>query len=167
MTSKKLWIGTRNSVLWVINTYMKHEELMNTVQWQRVRWFVYDRDGGMCRICGCPGIDTHHLSYKFGFFEPRAIILVCRPCHQIWQGKDPDHLSSDHYWRSKLFRIAAIARSLRGLSFDHKVRSASPAPWPEWARQMLPAAQAVYAVEAKKLIARYSTEHQCRQHEAH
>lgn len=139
---------------------MTHEELMNTVQWQQVRWFVYDREGGKCRICGRPGMDTHHLSYKFGFFEPRAIILVCRPCHRIWQGEDPDHLSPDHALRPKLFQIAAIARSLRGLSFGPKVCPANPTLWPEWARQMLPATQEVYVAEAKKLMARLSGEHQ-------
>ena len=144
---------------------MTHEELMNTVQWQRVRWFVYDRDGGMCRICGRPGMDTHHLSYKFGFFETRAIILVCRPCHLVWQGEDPEHLSPDHPLRPKLFQIAAIARSLRGIHFGPKVRTANPAPRPEWARQMLPAAQEVYAAESKKLMARLSAELHSRQHE--
>lgn len=135
---------------------MTHEELMNTVQWQRVRWFVYDRDGGLCRICGRPGIDTHHLSYKYGFFNPDTIILVCRPCHQIWQGDDPDHLSPDHALRPKLFEIAAIARSLKGLTFGLKVRPANPAPWPEWAKQMLPAVKEVYETEAKKLMERLS-----------
>jgi hypothetical protein len=150
----KFRMGTQNSVLCVIDTDMTHEQLMNTVRWQQIRWFVYDRDGGMCRICGRPGMDTHHLSYKFGFFEPRAIILVGRPCHRIWQGKDPDHLSPDHSLRPKLLQIAAIARSLRGLSFGPKVRPANPTPWPECASQMLPATQEVYVAEAKKLMER-------------
>lgn len=146
---------------------MNNEELMNTARWQQIRWFVYDREGGMCKICGGPGMDTHHLSYKFGFFEPRVIILVCRPCHLIWQGEDPHHLSPNHALRPKLFRIAAIARSLRGLHFGPKVRPAHPAPWPEWARQMLPAVKEVHAAEAKKLMARYSAEPHPGSHEAY
>lgn len=135
---------------------MTHEELMNTTRWQQIRWFVYDRDGGMCRLCGRPGMDSHHLSYKFGFFEPSVIILVCRACHLIWQGEDPHHIKSDNSLRPKLFEIAAIARSLRGLHFGPKVRPANPTPWPEWARQMIPAAQEVYDAEAKKMLERIS-----------
>lgn len=134
--------------------FMKNEELMNSVQWQQVRWRVYDREGGMCKICGRPGIDTHHLSYKFGFYEPRAIILVCRPCHLIWQGEDPDHLSQDHPLRPKLFQIAAIARSLKGTTytFGSKLQPSNPAPLPEWVRQMIPAAQEVYISAVKRFL---------------
>ena len=99
-------------------------------------------------------MDTHHLSYKFGFFEPRAIILVCRPCHLMWQGEDPDHLSPDHPLRPKLFQIAAIARSLQGTrSVGPKIRSTHPAPLPEWVRQMIPAVQEVYLSGVKQLLA--------------
>lgn len=138
-----------------IDISMNNEELMKTARWQQIRWFVYDREGGICKICGRPGIDTHHLSYKYGFFEPRVIILVCRPCHLIWQGEDPDHLSPDHPLRSKLFQIATIARSLKGTTCTSggKMQPTSPADLPEWARQMMPAVEQVYISGVRKLMA--------------
>lgn len=145
-------MGTRNSGLWVITTSMTHEDLMGTVRWQQIRWFVYEREGGKCRICGRPGMDTHHLSYKYGFFNPQHIILVCRPCHLIWQGEDPDHLSPDHSLRPKLFEIAAIARSLGRTpdSFEQKV---SQPPLPEWVIPMIASTRQVMADGVKRLLA--------------
>ena len=134
---------------------MNHADLMNTVRWQQIRWLIYDRDGGCCKICGRPGNDTHHLTYKFGFFEPRAIILVCRPCHLIWQGEDPEHLPPDHTLRPKLFQIAAIARSLGRTTHDFGAKVLRPLP--EWAHQMVPAVHALYVAGVKQLLAESCT----------
>lgn len=97
---------------------MKYEELLQTDRWHRLREYVYERDHGRCTICGAPGRDTHHWTYNLGIFCPAAVVLVCRPCHLIWQGNDPDHLPDIHPVKPQLMEIARLARSLgRGKYF--------------------------------------------------
>ena len=91
---------------------MNHKELLQTEEWQQVRDYVYEREEGQCLLCGAPGVDCHHLSYRFGFFNPDYIILVCRPCLLIWRGQDPNHLPDDNWRKPNLMKIAAICRSL-------------------------------------------------------
>lgn len=95
-----------------INNGMDHKHLLESVRWQQLRWFVHERDEGRCVICGDPGSDTHHWTYQWGFFNPTAVSLVCRQCHQIWQGESPDHLADDHNLKPNLIRISEIARAL-------------------------------------------------------
>ena len=94
---------------------MQHNPLYDTVKWQRVRENVYERDHGLCQLCGRPGIDTHHLRYDQGFFNEDWLILVCRRCHEVWQGKTPDHIDDENELKPVLIRIAEIARALDGL----------------------------------------------------
>lgn len=95
---------------------------MNTERWQELRRYVYQRDHGRCVLCNAPGHDTHHLAYQFGFFNPRATILVCRLCHDTWQGDDPIHLPDDNQFKDTMMRIAEIARWLgRGTLFREPV----------------------------------------------
>ena len=63
-------------------------------------------------ICGNPGSDVHHWTYRWGFFNPAAVSLVCRLCHRIWQGDVPDHLTGENELKPMLVRIAEIARAL-------------------------------------------------------
>ena len=129
---------------------MTHDALMSSVRWQQARWFVFDREHGRCKICGRPGTHTHHLTYKFGFFDPRGLILLCPPCHHVWQGQDPAHLNLDHPLRPKLFEVAALARSLRGTAeaFGHKV----PSDIPEWQRRMFASANHAFVTSVKRLL---------------
>lgn len=94
---------------------MQQSSLYNTVKWQRVRERVYERDHGLCQLCGRPGIDTHHLRYDLGFYNEDILILVCRPCHNIWQGKAPNHIDDQNELKPTLNRIAEIASALDGL----------------------------------------------------
>ena len=91
---------------------MEYRQLLESARWQELRQFVYERDQGRCVICGNPGIDTHHWSYRFGFFNPAMVALVCRPCHRIWQGESPDHLDDENELKPLLIRVAEIARAL-------------------------------------------------------
>lgn len=101
---------------------INHNALLATEQWQRVREYVYRRDHGRCFICGSPGRDAHHWSYDWGFFDPDLISLLCRPCHLIWQGRNPDHLPDDHPMKADLLRIAYLSRCLgRGRRFETPV----------------------------------------------
>jgi len=105
-----------------IHKDMNHAELLETERWQRLRRFVYLRDGGRCVICGAPGLDTHHLSYLLGFFNPAAVALVCRPCHLAWQGCDPNHLPEDNCFKPEMMKIAELSRNLgKGTLFQAPV----------------------------------------------
>lgn len=91
---------------------MTYEDFLKTNQWQLFRQAIWEHYQGRCHICGGPGCDTHHLNYHHGLFNPRFVILVCRPCHLIWRGMNPTHLPDDHPGKAKLTRIAEIARAL-------------------------------------------------------
>lgn len=95
-----------------INNRMDYQDFLNCNQWQLFRQVIWDHHRGLCHICGGQGSDVHHLTYKYGLFNPRAVILVCRPCHEIWRGRDPVHLADGNPLKSKCQRIAEIARAL-------------------------------------------------------
>lgn len=91
---------------------MDYQDFLNTNQWELFRRAIWEHYEGRCHICGAPGSDVHHLTYKHGLFNPRTVILVCRPCHEIWRGRDPVHLPDDHPLKAKCKRVAEIARAL-------------------------------------------------------
>lgn len=91
---------------------VNHNALLDSERWNDLRQEIHDRDKGRCLICGAPGVDAHHWTYRYGFFCPWAITLVCRECHLTWQGEDPHHLPHDHPLRPQMFRVAEIARHL-------------------------------------------------------
>lgn len=43
------------------------------------RAFVRDRDGGLCVMCGQPGVEIDHIDGDAG--NPANLQLLCRPCH--------------------------------------------------------------------------------------
>lgn len=52
--------------------------------WRRVRDFVVQRDGGICRHCGLAGADTaHHIVERRdgGSDDPANLAAVHRRCH--------------------------------------------------------------------------------------
>jgi hypothetical protein len=91
---------------------MDYNDFLNGNQWQLFRQAIWDHYDGNCQICGGPGRDVHHLDYHHGLFNPRTVILVCRPCHLIWRGQDPHHIPADHPKRTAFFEIARLARCL-------------------------------------------------------
>lgn len=91
---------------------MNYHDFLQTNQWQLFRKAIWEHYQGRCHICGGPGCDVHHLTYDYGLFNPRTVMLVCRPCHEIWRGKDPHHIPEDHPQRDNYFRIAYLARCL-------------------------------------------------------
>ncbi len=94
------------------NRIIHYDAFLRTEAWARFREQIWDRHHGRCRICGAPGSQVHHLSYEHGLLNPQTVILVCRPCHLVWRGKDPDHLPADHLLRPTLVKIARLARCL-------------------------------------------------------
>ena len=43
------------------------------------------RDGGKCRFCGQPGIESHHIvgrTYQGTTFLPENRLFLCRQCHK-------------------------------------------------------------------------------------
>ena len=105
-------IARQFPVVVIITASMYQESLLHTERWQRLRHHIWERDRGRCVLCGAPGIDSHHWSYAWGFFNLRMISLVCRECHLAWRGRQPDHLAEDNPFKKHLTRIAEIARHL-------------------------------------------------------
>lgn len=91
---------------------MNYEDFLNTNQWELFRRAVWEHYEGRCQVCGGDGCDVHHLTYRYGLLNPRAVTLVCRPCHLIWSGQRPDHIPDTHPKKASLVRIAEIARML-------------------------------------------------------
>jgi len=96
----------------IIDKGMDHNALLETERWQRLRFHIWNRDQGKCVLCGAPGVDLHHLSYRWGFFNSRMVSLVCRECHLAWRGRNPDHLDEHSPFKAHLTRIAEIAHNL-------------------------------------------------------
>ena len=82
----------------------EHDKMFNDKRWPAIKAFVWQRDGGLCRICKREGIEAgvddgyiksgfacHHVipfesakskaEMERLFFDVNNIILVCKDCH--------------------------------------------------------------------------------------
>ncbi len=82
----------------------EHDKMFNDKRWPAIKAFVWQRDGGLCRICKREGIENgvdggyiksgfacHHVipfesaktqaEMERLFFDVNNIILVCKDCH--------------------------------------------------------------------------------------
>src|SRR6185436_471781 len=54
--------------------------------WQLARRLVLERDGYRCRACQSKdSVDVHHLKFRSlggKDDDPKALVALCRPCHQ-------------------------------------------------------------------------------------
>lgn len=107
---------------------MDYNDFLKTDQWQLLRKAIWEHYDGKCHICNAPGDDVHHWSYSHGLFNPRTVILVCRRCHLVWRGEDPEHLDDDHPWKPTGFHIAHLARCLGWDKLVEDNRRAKPKP---------------------------------------
>ena len=57
---------------------------------------VYNRDKGICRLCGNNNIQLHHIIYRSEakelIDEPSNCIMLCESCHRLVH-------SNKHYWQ--------------------------------------------------------------------
>ncbi len=46
-------------------------------------YYVYERDSGLCQICGAAGTEVHHVKYKSRMGKNKAnnLILLCQKHH--------------------------------------------------------------------------------------
>ena len=60
---------------------------------------VYERDKGVCQICGNNNIQLHHIVYRSEnknlINEPSNCIMLCLKCHKLVH-------QNKHYWQEKL-----------------------------------------------------------------
>ena len=68
---------------------------------KEIRYYVWERDRGRCRICGRPATEIHHIYTRYSHIpdhlgvprfpsnhHPYNLILVCHECHmKIHNGK--------------------------------------------------------------------------------
>lgn len=82
----------------------EHDKMFNDKRWPAIKAFVWQRDGGLCRVCKREGIEAgvddgyiksgfacHHVipfesakskaEMERLFFDVNNIILVCKDCH--------------------------------------------------------------------------------------
>lgn len=82
----------------------EHDKMFNDKRWPRIKAFVWQRDGGLCRVCKREGIEAgaddgyiksgfacHHVipfesakskaEMERLFLDTNNIILVCKDCH--------------------------------------------------------------------------------------
>ena len=57
-------------------------------EYARTRKLAYERDDGMCVLCGAPATETHHIIFRSrgGTNELKNIACLCRKCHEIAHG---------------------------------------------------------------------------------
>ena len=71
--------------------------------WARLRRHVYNRDEGICGLCGLPVIvwEVHHrVHLEDGGHptDPANLVLVCGPCHREHHRKpDPERVEWRRY----------------------------------------------------------------------
>ena len=82
----------------------EHDKMFNDKRWPGIKAFVWQRDGGLCRVCKREGIEAgaddgyivsgfacHHIipfesaktqaEMERLFFDVNNIMLVCKSCH--------------------------------------------------------------------------------------
>ncbi len=67
------------------NPRWKHGRHRNAYSrgWKAVKLLVSERDGRVCRICGCSKeIEHHHIDLTTTNHTPDNVVLLCNSCHQ-------------------------------------------------------------------------------------
>ena len=63
---------------------------------------VYERDNGICRLCGKANIELHHIRYRSErkdlINDEKNCIMLCTECHQKVH-------SNKHYWQPILLEM--------------------------------------------------------------
>ena len=63
---------------------------------------VYERDNGICRLCGKQNIELHHIRYRSErkdlINDEKNCIMLCTECHQKVH-------SNKHYWQPILLEM--------------------------------------------------------------
>lgn len=57
-------------------------------EFQKMRRVVYERDGGMCVLCGAIASDVHHIIFRsqMGTNDADNLVCLCRECHAMAHG---------------------------------------------------------------------------------
>lgn len=57
-------------------------------EYTKVRKLVYERDGGLCVLCGAMATDTHHIIFRShgGPDTLENLVCLCRECHNLAHG---------------------------------------------------------------------------------
>jgi hypothetical protein len=75
-------IAHRNGVL----RSMSYAEYLQTPHWAARRDATLKAAGGRCRVCNSPDeLNVHHRTYeRFGDEADDDLLVLCRPCHQLF-----------------------------------------------------------------------------------
>ena len=65
--------------------YASYREYLRSPKWRKIRNRAMKKAKGLCKLCGDPARDVHHLSYTKQVLlggKGRMLIALCRPCHE-------------------------------------------------------------------------------------
>lgn len=106
---------------------MRYTDQLKTVQWNRKRRKILDRDNHRCTQCG--NIDeelhVHHIYYingnKAWDYPDKALITLCKHCHKIWHDTNEIEIRKKVWCRNKEYEPNKINKSYkRKLKRDRK-----------------------------------------------
>lgn len=57
-------------------------------EFQRMRKVVYERDNGLCVLCGAQATEVHHIVFRsqLGTNSINNLACLCRACHEMAHG---------------------------------------------------------------------------------
>lgn len=57
-------------------------------KYKKARRAAYERDKGLCIMCGRPATDCHHVIFRsqLGKDDPDNLVCLCRSCHEKAHG---------------------------------------------------------------------------------
>ena len=69
--------------------------------YRKLRWQVYERDGGECVICHRPACDVHHVIFRSagGADSLDNCVSLCRECHERYA-----HGSAEKHWQEEFIK---------------------------------------------------------------
>lgn len=72
--------------------------------WRAIRRVIMERDGHVCRICGCDPceerMEVHHVDWDRSNNKARNLVTLCAPCHRAihMQGYRPGEDDHPEPW---------------------------------------------------------------------
>ena len=74
------------------------KEFYQSTRWKAMRSTIWNRDNGLCQMCGQPGREVHHIQEiapdnihdSNVTLNPDNLVLLCKSCHRkVTEKKEP------------------------------------------------------------------------------
>ena len=69
---------------------MNKRKKLDNVLYARTRKWAYERDAGLCVLCGAMATEGHHITFRSqgGLSNLNNLACLCRDCHTKAHGSD-------------------------------------------------------------------------------